>query len=135
MVDQTIITMPLFLQIGKSAKCKKYHINLNNYRNWVFNCSNSLKILYKEIAVEALENAPTIKAEKVAIEYTLYRGDKKTFDLMNILSIHDKFFCDALVWLGCIPDDNIHNIDSFSFKYGGYEKNKGRVQIKVTKIE
>jgi len=135
MSEQTLITMPLFIQLAKSIKGKKYHINLNNYRNWHMQVSNNLKIRYKEMSVAALEDAPTIKANKIAIEYTLYRGDKRDFDLMNILSVHDKFFCDALVWLGCVPDDNINHIDSFTFKYGGYEKNKGRVEIKITKIE
>ena len=58
-----------------------------------------------------------------------------TFDLMNILSIHDKFFMDALVWTRAIPDDNIKYVEDFVFSYGGYDKGNGRVEIEITTLE
>lgn len=134
-MTKVTISMPLFIKLAKKATGKKYHINLNNYRNWNFNASNKLKENYKNIAVEKLENAPTIRAEKVTIIYELFRGDKRKFDLMNILSIHDKFFSDALVWLGCLPDDNIKHLDELIFKYGGIDKENPRVDITIITIK
>lgn len=125
--------MPLYIETGV-RKIKKNHINLNNYRNWHYIHSDKLKKIYKDIAIKKIESQPTIKADKIAIEYVLYRGDKRKFDLMNILSIHDKFFMDALVWLECIPDDNIDHLDSVKFKFGGYDKDNPRVAITITTL-
>ena len=129
------ITMPLYIILAKSGKGKKYHINLNNYRNWHFIVSNNLKEAYKNLAIHELENTLTIQSEKVAITYVLFRGDKRKVDLTNVLSIHDKFFLDALVWLNCIPDDDVKHIDEIIFKYGGYDKGKGRVEITINEVD
>ena len=80
---ETSITMPLFLQLSKKANAKKYRLDLNTYRNWHHIASNNVKIAYKDLAVLKLEDAPLLQANKVQIEYTLFRGDKRKFDLTN----------------------------------------------------
>lgn len=129
------ISMPLYLQLSKAKTGKKYHLNLNNYRNWHYNTSNNLKDKYLQLAVERLENQPTIKAKKVEVTYTLYRGDLRKFDYMNIIVIQDKFFMDALVWLGCIPDDDINHVMPPKLKYGGYDRENPRVDIEIKILE
>lgn len=122
--------MPLnFVVSGKNRI-----INLNNYRNWHYQTSNKIKKMYKSVAVAKILSKKTIKANKVSVTYTLFRPDKRKFDLMNILSIHDKFFMDAYTSTGLIPDDNINHLEEIKFKFGGYDKNNPRVEIEILKI-
>lgn len=125
-------TMPLYLQLGKGSACKKYHLNFNNCRGWFFNIYNSLKIKYKTIAEEQLKGVK-IKTP-IELTFILWRGDLKKVDRANILSIHEKFFCDALTEWGCIFDDNDVYILKTTYYTGGYEKGLGRVDIIVREV-
>jgi hypothetical protein len=137
--------MPLYIVMGFRCKKriamldkdgnkipKKYHINLNNYRNWHPHVSNNIKKRYKDIAQQRL-NASTLNFPQgfVVLDYTLYRGDKRKIDRANVLSIHEKFFCDALVELGFIPDDNDDHIESSHFYSGCIDRDNPRVDILI----
>ncbi len=70
----------------------------------------------------------------IIIEYTLIKGTLKKKDRNNILSIVDKFFCDALIHYKCIADDNDSVILSTTFN-SQYKKNKfDKVIVKITEI-
>ncbi|RLC69301.1 MAG: hypothetical protein DRH97_00445, partial [Chloroflexi bacterium] len=99
-----IVSMPLFLTMPKKGKLKDYHINLNYYRNWHFQESSKLKKKYTRIVIASLAGVDPFK--KVKLEFTMHRGDLKKVDRANALSIHEKFFCDALTKCGIIEDDN-----------------------------
>jgi len=121
-------SMPLYIQLSKSEKGKKYHLNLNNYRNWHYQVSNNLKKAYKEIAKSKLK---THKFGLMDITFTLWKKDRRRIDRANPLSIHEKFFCDALTELGCIPDDNDEYIYSTTYLTGGIDKENPRVDIEI----
>lgn len=126
------IISPLFIRLAKSDKGKKYHLNLNQYRNWYYTTNNNIKKKYKELITDQIKD---FKFEgKISLTYTLFRGTKRKGDKMNVLCIHDKFFCDALVELGCIEDDNDEYIVEHVFKLGGYDKNNGRVEITIEEV-
>ena len=46
-----------------------------------------------------------------------------------MLSIHEKFFCDAMTEYGCIADDNDDYIKSTKYLSGGIDKENPRVEI------
>ena len=46
-VQEKVVTLPISITYGKK-KVKKYYLNLNGYRNWHYQISNKLKILFKE---------------------------------------------------------------------------------------
>ena len=126
------IISPLFVQLAKSGKGKKYHLNLNQYRNWYYAVNNNIKKKYKEIITDQIKD---LRFEgKLRLTYTLFRGTKRKGDKMNVLCIHDKFFCDALVELGCIDDDNDDYIVEHIFNLGGYDKGNGRVEITLEEV-
>lgn len=58
--------------------------------------------MYKDVMKEQLKWKTF--GTPIGITYTLYWAYKS--DLMNVTSVVDKFFCDALVEFWCIPDDN-----------------------------
>jgi hypothetical protein len=71
---------------------------------------------------------------KIEITFALFRGRNGRVDRSNILSIVEKFFCDALVHHGCIQDDNDDFIVATHYKTGGYDKGNGRVEITVAMV-
>ena len=85
---------------------KKFALNLNVYRNAHYQVLNKAKIIFKNQLFQNYPEIQEIKAHQVEIGYYIERCDKRVFDTMNIISIVDKFFLDALVESGCIPDDN-----------------------------
>ena len=126
------VISPLWVQLSKSAKGKKYHLNLNQYRNWHYLVNNNIKKKYKELLADQLNN---LKFKgKIRLTYILFRDTNRKGDKMNPLCIHDKFFCDALVELGCIEDDTDSFIEDHIFKYGGVDKGNGRVEIHIEDI-
>lgn len=99
---------------------KKFVLNLNDYRNTHYQVLNKAKIIFKN---QLLINHPElyrIKADRVEIEYFIERCDHRIFDTKNIESIVDKFFCDALVEVGCIHDDNYNYVSYKAPKVSDY---------------
>lgn len=74
------------------------------------------------------------KYNKVELIYTLYPKTKRLCDIGNILSIHDKYLCDALVEFGVLPEDNYNHIPKIQFQFGHIDKDNPRVEIKITEI-
>ena len=75
------------------------------------------------------------KFNKVACIYTVYPKDKRSFDLGNVCCVHEKFFEDALVELGKLPDDNRNHRPFVVYRYGGIDANNPRVEIEVIDLE
>lgn len=125
-----IISMPLYLTTGKIKKKKRY-INLNVYRNLHFQVNNQMKILYKELVMSQIKD---LKLKKVRLEFTLHRGDMRRVDRSNILSVHEKFFSDALVDCGCLLDDSDSYIESTHYYTGDVDKDNPRVDIKIINV-
>ena len=114
-------------------KVKEWILNLNNYRNTHYRVLNTCKINYKKYMEKQIKKLP--KFNQVAVIYTAYNGTKRKFDLGNVCSVHEKFFEDALVELGKIPDDNISRIPLVLYIYGGIDKDKPRVDIEVMELD
>ena len=129
--SQVIISMPLYIVMGVKKK-KKFYLNLNQYRNWHYQVSNNLKIAYKDMAHPYIKD---LSFQKVKLSFILYKGSKRKMDRSNVLCIHEKFFCDALVESGCMPDDNDDYIVSSKYLTGGIDKSNPRVDIVITILE
>jgi len=122
-------TMPLHV----IAKGKKYSINLNHYRNWHYRTSSVIKKTYQTLAAKQLIGYKFPNGCK--IRFILIRPDKRRVDRSNFLSVHEKFFCDALVINGCLPDDNDKYIHETSYITGNMDKKAPRVEIVVYDTE
>ncbi len=128
------ISMPLYVRKG-IKKPKNFHFNLNNYRNWHYQVSNNLKIEYKKIAEDKLQIFRMHEwfDYPYRLHFVLWKKDKRKIDRANVLSIHEKFFCDALVELDYISDDNDNYISSGHYYTGGIDKVNPRVDIWIEK--
>lgn len=124
-----VVQSPLSVNVTKN---KKFILNLNNYRNAHYFMLNQAKKEYKETVLPQLENLP--RFSKINITYTVYPQSLRKFDLANVCSIVDKFFCDALVESGHLEDDNYTYIPNVTYLMGTIDKNNPRVEIRIEEI-
>ncbi len=110
-----------------------FHINLNNYRNTHFRSLNTTKINYKKAMEEQIRELPTFT--KIKVHYTIYPASRRRTDLGNVVSVHKKYFEDALVEFGKIEDDDYYHITYNSESFGGVDKDNPRVEIKITPVK
>lgn len=122
--------------VGLSKK-KNWILNLNNYRNAHYLVLNKAKVNFKELVNNEISKLPKF-TELSNIEYVLYRDTKRHCDVANVCSIVDKFFCDALVEAGKLPDDNYEYLKSISYRWGGVADTayveinlKGKLEMKL----
>jgi len=95
--------------------------------------NNSLKKEFKRIVTPLL---PTdTRYEKFELEYKLYLPNLLKRDIANVLSITDKFFSDALVEAGIVPDDNYEHLTKVVYEFGGHDEDKrGYTDVIVKEI-
>ena len=79
---------------------------------------------------EQIECLPKLQPP-IQMTYTVYKGDKRNCDIGNICSVHEKFFEDALVELGKLPDDNHNMITKVTYEWGGIDKLSPSVMIMI----
>lgn len=124
----TIIESPLSISINSK---RQFILNLNNYRNAYFRTLNSAKVNYKAFMKDRILDQIPVPLDKIAIQYKVFKGDRRRFDIGNITSIHQKFFEDAIVELGKLPDDRHENIPLTFNTFGGVSDANPRVEITI----
>lgn len=121
-----LVSAPLSVPVTKS---KKFILNLNQYRNAHYFTLNNAKREYKS-AIEA-QIASVVLKSPVMVTYTYFPKTKRRTDLGNVLSIHQKFFEDSLVELGCLTDDDYKTIIQTTYAFGAVDPDNPRVEIKI----
>lgn len=129
-----ILTMELPLYVilpRKTMKDRRVSINMNTYRNLHYLVSNAVKKEYKKYVEANLpKDCPKFTKAVVVIYHFQKRGNRKT-DLMNWVSIADKFFLDSLVELGILPDDNTDYVNNYGIDFQGQTKT-GKLMVQVS---
>ena len=116
------------LQLMVSLR-KKFILNLNQYRNTHFRVLNYAKQLYKDWMKPQIIKSK--KKDKIIIVYKVYANSNRHYDVGNVCCVHEKFFEDAFVELGKLPDDNKDYIPLVIYMRGGVDKDNPRVEIEV----
>ena len=106
---------------------KVFRLNLNAYRNEHYQTLNKAKIVYKELMTPQIKALPTF--DKLFLHFVLYPGSSREMDLANVASVTEKFFCDALVELGKIPDDNYKYVIGSCITFGDIDRIAPRMEI------
>jgi len=91
-----------------------------------------MKKKYKELMTSEISKLPTLN--KIEIHYKLFPRTKRLCDVNNICSSIDKFFCDALVELGKLADDNYLFLPRIVSEFGEIDKDNPRVEITIKEI-
>jgi len=111
----------------KTKKDKKIILNLNIYRNLHHRINNDAKKQYNLLMKKQLQKKKF--KTPVEIDFRYFKGTRRKCDKANILSIQEKFFCDALVHYKCIPDDNDEYIGLTRYLPTKYDRGNARVEI------
>ena len=123
-----IVNSPLWLP--KNKKGDKYYLNLNKYRNTHYQTLNNMKIAYKKHMQSQILSLPLFTTP-IRVAYIVRPINLRSFDLGNIVAVHQKFFEDALVELGRIPDDSYKHIYENRQLFGGVDNTNPRVTIYI----
>jgi len=120
------------LRVPQTQK-KDFILNLNNYRNTHFRSLNTTKINYKKAVESQIKELPNYT--KIVVHYTIFPASHRRTDLGNVVSVHKKYFEDALVEFGKIEDDDYNHIIFNSESFGEVDKENPRVEIRITPVE
>ena len=104
---------------------------MNSYRNWHFQVSNDIKRTFKS---EISSKLNFVIKGKLKIDYFYFAPDKRKRDLMNVISVIDKFFQDAMVESGCIEGDDLSIVVEVNSCYMGIDKQDPRLDVLLTKV-
>jgi hypothetical protein len=108
------IKLPLRMKVNKAGDQES--LNLNVFRNLHFYKLNHQKKAFQVFVKPLLSGIPPM--ETIRLEYQLNPKGGHRLDMMNVGSIVDKFFSDALVENGIIPDDDYKHLDKATFSFG-----------------
>ncbi len=120
------------LSVPQSKK-KKFILNLNVYRNAHFMTLNTVKKRYKAALEEQIKALPVFE-KPIQIVYRLFPKTKRRTDIGNVLSVHQKFFEDALTEFGKIADDNYLYVPRTAQIFGEVDPSNPRVEIEIKEI-
>lgn len=124
-----IIVSPLHVTLPrKSSAGKRISLNLNTYRNLHFQISNKAKVAYKQAMLPQICRLHRLQWP-VKIRYRYFM--RQDGDVANIHAIVDKFFLDALVELGKLPDDSIKFVVGASYTAVGIDRKNPRCEIEI----
>lgn len=127
----TTIESPIHVYLPrKTMPARKMSLNLNDYRNWHYVVSNQVKTLYTEQMSAKLAGLKFEK--KINITFGLWKSSRRVIDSSNFTHIVEKFFCDALVAHGCIPNDDDQYIGDKVHRTLGIDAVNPRVEITIT---
>ena len=116
----------------KTKKDTKILVGMNWYRNAHFRNSNQIKKFYHELIFLKVLKSQRIKGS-YQVEYLLYPSNANC-DLMNVVSVIDKFLNDALQDCGVVVNDNIKFYKSMTAGVKEIDKYNPRIEIKIIEI-
>ena len=123
------LDIPIKLIVGVRKK-KNVFLSMNNAFKWRDVQRNTYKQAYTDLIKPQIEQLPKLK-RIISITYEVHRGDRHSFDVMNTVSIIDKFFEDALVVNGIITDDNFKVVPMVIGMIGEYDKSNPRISVTI----
>lgn len=117
---------------------KKFILNQNHYRNTHFRDLAKAKALFTKFVcdldlIAEIGGAPFSKPVRFHYEYWAPR--KHTYDRMNVLSIADKFLCDALIVAGILEDDDYKKVLTPTFENMGVDRGNSRLEVTIREVE
>ncbi len=116
----------------RQTKKKFFHLNLNVYRNAHHRVLSKAKVDWDELVAPTLAHLPVF--DRIRISYILFTGSAQECDIMNVVSIVDKFFCDSLVKAGKLPDDNYNHVINTISGFGGIDRLNPRVDVVIESL-
>lgn len=126
LMTELLVICPTHVPVSKA---KIVPVNLNWYRNAHFQSLNKAKVNFKKAIESQVLALPVLK--KVALTFTFHPGKGIIPDTSNVCCIADKFFCDALVELGRLPDDTRKFVLGTQYLPGLQDTHNPRIEVRI----
>ena len=120
------IELPIY---ANATKDKKKLISMNWYRNAHYHEESKIKKHFHGIVANLIPVRERIQGD-IQVNYQLYYKNKQC-DLMNVVSIIDKYLMDALQEIEIIENDNVLNYKKCNIKVMGQDKENPRVICEI----
>lgn len=120
------IELPIYADITKD---KRKLVSMNWYRNAHYHEESKIKKIYHGIVSNLLQDREKLHGD-IQVNYKLYYKNKQC-DLMNVVSIIDKYLLDALQEIGIIENDNVLNYKHCNIEVIGQDRDQPRVICEV----
>jgi len=129
---KTLFKMELPLHVMTSPN-KKFILNLNQYRNLHYRSLSSAKNKYKQVVLKKLHKRKhkKIVTKPLTLVYDYWHGSARRHDVLNQISIIDKFALDALVEGGLIEDDNTDVVKQYIITDRGIDRDNPRAELRI----
>lgn len=133
MADGRIFTikLPMRMKVNKGGELES--LNLNVYRNLHFYKLNFQKKAFHDFVKPLLSGLPPMEA--ISLHYQINPKGGSRLDTMNVGSVVDKFFSDALVLCEIIPDDDYKHVVKNDFEFGSLCPNDPHVLVTITETK
>lgn len=132
------LSLPIYQEVttgrGEKKKTKNILMSMNNYRNWHYQTENKMKHRYSDLVKTRLERVKTRLRGLIGVRYKLYYKNSQS-DLMNVISVIDKYLMDALQELKIIENDNVRNYVRCQIEVAGEDRNNPRLEIIVEELQ
>lgn len=132
-VKRLKITCPLFVDLPRKRtnSHRRVHLNMNSYGNVNTHVNNEAKKHVLELLSDQLEG---VKLDTpVNVTYRVFKPSKRRLDKMNVVAVVSKYVLDAISHFECWDDDNDDIVKKEVILPTIHDKNKGRVEILITK--
>jgi len=90
---------------------------------------NQAKVLYTAAIHPQIKDLTPQKTMRC--RYILYPATDRITDTHNVCCVHEKFFMDAIIKTGILPDDNYLYYLETSYTFGKVDKDNPRVDIEI----
>lgn len=133
MTDGRVFTikLPMRMKVNKGGELES--LNLNVYRNLHFYKLNFQKKAFHDFVKPLLSGLPPMEA--IRLHYQINPKGGSRLDTMNVGSVVDKFFSDALVLCGIVPDDDYKHVVRNDFEFGSLCPNDPHVLVTITETK
>lgn len=124
------LNLPLSVWVSRRLR---FYLNMNEYRNTHYQILNVAKQQFCLQMTAEIKAAGIKPMPAAVISYDFFAPDRRRRDLLNVISVVDKFALDALVSAEILPDDNVYRVQYGTIRFAGIDKENPRVVMTITK--
>lgn len=126
------LTLPIYIRTSK--KKKEQLVSLNWYRNAHYQTKDKIKKIYHKMIFEQLRGVKYTFDKQIQVKYQLFYKNPNS-DLMNVVSVIDKFLLDALQECNVISNDNMKKYVYCEAKVGKKDIENPRLVCVISEID
>lgn len=109
-------------------------MSMNWYRNAHYGIKDKIKKQYRKMIYYQVKKVKQPFNKQIKVNYKLYYKNPHS-DLMNIVSVIDKFLLDAIVEYGLISDDNVKKYVACKAEAVEKDVNNPRLVCFISEVE